>query len=189
MKGCFAAAAACAALGVAVASAQSAPAMPGCAVPPGVSLDAMALDMGKLAPRVIEWGERRSRDVIASGAKLDAKSLKLAAAVGVKNPERIRMAVVDRIELPQEPMLRAAGTRVGLSQSADGMTLGYAVVVRRGHEANARLLSHEFRHVAQYEACGGIAAFLATHLAHLSLHGYDNSPFELDAERHERHGF
>jgi hypothetical protein len=65
------------------------------------------------------------------------------------------------------------------------MTLGHAVFVRRGLERDARLLSHEFRHVAQYEEAGGIAGFLARHLVDLAADGYENSPYEVDARAHE----
>ena len=45
-----------------------------------------------------------------------------------------------------------------------GLTLGYAVFLRRGHETEARLLRHEFRHVQQCERFGSLAAFLAEYL-------------------------
>lgn len=48
---------------------------------------------------------------------------------------------------------------------------------------------HEFRHVAQYEAKGGIAGFLAEHLQHLVRFGYEESPFERDARAHEADRF
>ncbi|HYC36174.1 MAG TPA: hypothetical protein VEC19_07110 [Usitatibacter sp.] len=185
------AAAMCAALlaPCAWAGAPDAKPVPGCAIPAGVSLDKMAVQVGEVAPRAIEWALGRSREVLEAGRGLDARALALARKVGVREAAKIRIVVVDRIELPSEPMLREAGARVGLSDSADGMTLGYAVVVRSGHERNPRLLSHEFRHVAQYEACGGIAPFLTTHLAHLAQHGYEASPFEADASRHEQREF
>ena len=97
------------------------------------------------------------------------------------------MVVVDRVPLPDEPALRAAATQVGLSEEwAAGMTLGHAVIVHGGYENDVRLLSHEFRHVAQYEAVGGIAPFLKAHLRHLAQFGYENSPFEVDARAHEQ---
>ena len=55
----------------------------------------------------------------------------------------------------------------------------------KGWEDDLRILSHELRHVAQYEQAGGIAPFLATHLANLAQHGYHDSPYEVDARAHE----
>jgi hypothetical protein len=62
-----------------------------------------------------------------------------------------------------------------------GLTLGYAVLVCRDHEARPRVLSHEFRHVHQYEVAGSIAAFLPGYLQQIVAHGYANAPLEIDA--------
>ena len=104
----------------------------------------------------------------------------------MRRPERIRIVVLDEIPLPEEPVLQAAARKVGLSsRDAAGMTLGPAIFLRRGYESDIRVLSHELRHVAQYEACGGIGGFLAVHLADLVAFGYEDSPFEVDARAHE----
>jgi hypothetical protein len=146
----------------------------------------LASQLPVIAPRAIEWAERVASGAALSGKPLSAELQKLAAGRGVRQPRSIRILVVDEIPLPDEPLLKAAALKVGLSQSsAAGMTLGYAVVVRRGYENDPRLLSHEFRHVAQYEACGGIRAFLSMHLGHLAEFGYEDSPFEVDARAHE----
>jgi hypothetical protein len=139
-----------------------------------------------IAPRAIEWAQRMSEEGARSGAVLSPALMEIARKAGVQHPEKIRLVVVDQIPLPDEPTLKAAALKVGLSQSsAAGLTLGYAVVVRRGWEGDIRLLSHEFRHVSQYEACGGIQQFLSRHLANLVEFGYEDSPFEVDARAHE----
>jgi hypothetical protein len=65
-----------------------------------------------------------------------------------------------------------------------GLTFGYSVFVARGQES-MRLLSHEFRHVYQYEAHGSIAAFLPVYLQQVVEVGYENAPYEFDARAHE----
>lgn len=145
--------------------------------------------MASIAPRAMEWAERVSTGALQSGQVLSARQQEIARKSGVRNPGAIRMLVVDEIPLPEEPALKSAAARVGLAQSsAAGMTLGYAVLVHRGYENDVRLLSHEFRHVAQYEGVGGIRAFLAIHLPHLLEYGYEDSPFEVDARAHEIQG-
>ena len=140
-----------------------------------------------LAPRVVTWAQRMEAESLRNGAPLPASLQQLARDVGVRDVARVRIVVVDRVPLPDEAPLRAAASQVGLSQeSASGMTLGYAIYARRGEEADVRLLSHELRHVAQYEAAGGIPAFLARHLEDLARVGYEDSPFEADARAHER---
>jgi hypothetical protein len=66
-----------------------------------------------------------------------------------------------------------------------GITFGHGIYIREGTVSN-RLVSHELRHVHQYEAAGSIAAFLATYLQQIVTVGYDNAPLELDARAHER---
>lgn len=143
--------------------------------------------MQRIAPAAIEWAQARSRAALAHGRPLAADEVALARSVGVRHPEKVRLEHVDRIELPEAPALREAASRVGLvPASAGGMTLGHGVVIVRSEAADRRLLAHELRHVAQYEACGGIAAFLTVHLQDLARLGYVRAPFEEDARAHER---
>jgi hypothetical protein len=66
-----------------------------------------------------------------------------------------------------------------------GLTLGHSIFICRGHQTR-RLLSHELRHVHQYEANGSIAEFLPMYLQQIAEVGYANAPFEIDARAHER---
>jgi hypothetical protein len=139
-----------------------------------------------LAPRAVAWAESAQADGLAQGTALSPRVRALARSVGVFDPSRVRVVVVDQMPLPNEPMLRQAAAAMGLSQdNVTGLTLGYAIFVRRGHQRDPLLLSHELRHVAQYEAAGGIAPFLARHLVDLVQYGYEDSPYEVDARAHE----
>jgi len=140
----------------------------------------------QLAALAADWAERFAAESVAAGRALTQGEKAIARRVGVKDPSKVRIRVVDVLPAPGDPRLVAAAGRIGLMpQSASGMTLGYAVLLTRGKEADARLLSHELRHVAQYEAHGGIRPFLALHIPHLVQFGYDDSPFERDARAHE----
>jgi hypothetical protein len=148
----------------------------------------LAAQLPVLGPRAIEWAVGLSTAAHAAGVALIPDLVALAWHVGVKHPERIRVCRVERVPLPTEPELARAAEQVGLAEGEMlGLTLGYVVFLRRGSESDPRLLSHEFRHVAQYEACGGIPQFLFTHLNHLVAFGYQDSPFEVDARAHEIH--
>lgn len=142
-----------------------------------------------IVAKATEWAERRSAEVLAGGEPLSGELRALARRAGVRHPGRVRVALVDRIRLSEEPLLQAAGAGVGLApDAADGLTLGYALLIRRGSEGDRELMAHELRHVAQFESCGGIARFLAAHLPHLVERGYRDSPFEVDARSHARPG-
>jgi hypothetical protein len=138
-----------------------------------------------LLPRAIAWAQARSHEVQIHGARLTPIELALARAVGVARPELIRKATVRRLPLPKDEALRAAASQTGLlGADAIGLTLGYAVLIVAGH-ATTRLLSHEFRHVHQYEDAGSIEAFLPVYLRQIVELGYADAPLERDARAHE----
>ena len=150
----------------------------------------LALQVPILAPRVVSWAQQEEANALAHGRPLTPRMRALARSVGVSDPARVRIVVVDHVPLPDEPMLKAAADGLGFTKmNITGLTLGHAIFVRRGRDRDPLLLSHELRHVAQYEAEGGIAPFLAKHLIDLVEHGYEDSPFEVDARAHERGTF
>jgi hypothetical protein len=138
-----------------------------------------------LVPPAVEWAERISAAAALTGVPLNAAVQELARRVGVVRPENVRVSEAAELPFPEHPMLQAAATQTGLlGPHMSGLTLGYTVFVRTGH-LNARLLSHELRHVAQYEAAGSIGAFLPVYLGQIVEVGYDAAPFEVDARNHE----
>ena len=159
------------------------------AVMPVFSVDLIS-QLPFLAPRAVAWAQGLETDALRTGRPLSPRVLALARAAGVQDPRRVRLVIVDRMPLPDEPFLRAAAQQVGLADSnVTGLTIGHAIFVKRGRDRDPRLLSHELRHVAQYEEAGGIAGFLAKHLVDLAMNGYEDSPYEVDARLHERGTF
>ena len=139
-----------------------------------------------LLPKAIAWAERESQRIANSGRALTDRERELAREVGVAKPEQIRIALVGALPLPDDPVLRAAALQTGLLGSdTAGLTLGYSIFVCEGYKTT-RLLTHEFRHVYQYEQAGSIAGFLPGYLTQVVEVGYANTTFEKDAQAHER---
>jgi hypothetical protein len=142
-------------------------------------------ELPHLLPKAIQWAEARSQEIQAGGVTLTEKGLEIARSVGVQRPEQIRIAFVEKLPLPEDEMLRGAALETGLlGPGMVGLTLGYSVFICQGHDS-FRLLSHEFRHVYQYEQAGSIAAFLPVYLQQIAMLGYENAPSEIDARAHE----
>ena len=138
-----------------------------------------------LLPRAIEWVKAQSASIREQGSPLDDQGMRLARAVGVTHPDRIRVCVVQSIPLPEDPELRAVALENGvLGPEIAGITFGYGIYARDGAVTN-RLISHECRHVYQYEKAGSIDAFLPVYLHQVATVGYQQAPFEIDARRHE----
>lgn len=139
-----------------------------------------------ILPTVIAWAEDASASALQTGLPLESPMIELARSVGVAHPDRIRTLVTTQVPYPDDPLLMEAGLALGLTgPSASGMTLGYAVFLQRG-ASSVRLLSHEFRHVHQYEQAGSLKAFLTGYLGQIVSSGYQNAPMEADARAHER---
>jgi hypothetical protein len=139
-----------------------------------------------LLPKAIAWAESEANSAAATGQVLNEIAQGLARRVGVSHPHLIRVAIVDSLPMPQDLELQAAAIQTGLlGPHMAGLTLGYSVLVRRGQDT-WRLLSHELRHVHQYEQAGSIAAFLPMYLQQIAQFGYSNAPLEVDARAHEQ---
>lgn len=149
----------------------------------------MAFDLLSALPQLlgpaITWAEEQSQRVQQEGEQLDAPGLVLAKKVGVESTDRIRIQLVNALPLPEDPALRRAALETGLlGPEMIGLTLGHSIFIVRGH-MGPRLLSHECRHVYQYEMYGSIAAFLPTYLEQIATVGYFGAPLEQDARAHE----
>ena len=142
-----------------------------------------------LLPKAIAWAQNCSTLIAQTGYPLDEKLAAVARRVGVAHPEHIRLLEAESFPLPDDPELKQAALAVDLlGPDMLGLTLGYGVYIRRGYRS-LRLLSHEFRHVHQYETAGSIAEFLPAYLQQIATLGYSDAPFEVDARAHEIRAF
>ena len=143
-------------------------------------------ELPSLLPGAIAWAEARAKKALEVGVSLTSEEQNVARAVGVVKPELVRIEIVeDRLPAPDDPLLQTAATQAGLlGPGMVGLTLGHAIFICRGHRTR-RLVSHELRHVYQYEQHGSIAAFLPVYLRQVVEFGYQDAPFERDARAHE----
>jgi hypothetical protein len=129
-----------------------------------------------------EWAQSQFELITRDGASLTEPELDLARRVGVQQPETVRILQVASIPLPTDPALRQAGILAGLfTPETAGLTLSYGIFIRRDCRGDQRLVAHELRHSAQYEAYGSIPSYLAVYLQQVVDVGYKNAPFEIDA--------
>jgi hypothetical protein len=138
-----------------------------------------------LLPGAIAWAEACVKKTAEAGEALSTGESEIARRVGVRRPELVRVQMVTGLPAPEDAALRAAALACGLlDPRMAGLTLGHTIFIRRGHKTR-RLLSHELRHVHQYEAHGSIAAFLSVYLKQIVELGYRDAPLETDAAAHE----
>jgi hypothetical protein len=130
-----------------------------------------------------EWAEEQSKFILNRGVRLKEHDLSLACAVGVKEIERIRILVVPFVPIPAHPLLKAACAQLNfLENRTEALTISYGIYIKAGLQDDRRLLTHELRHVAQFEQHSSIASYLSVYLSELIQFGYSAMPLELDAE-------
>ena len=145
----------------------------------------LATELPRLLPNAIAWAEAEAAAAQNTGVTLNAIGVRLARAVGVERPDLVRVVEVVTFPSPADPELCFAARQTGLiGPGMAGLTLGYSVFLLAGHSSN-RLISHECRHVFQYETAGSIEAFLSLYLQQIASYGYQDAPFEVDARAHE----
>jgi len=136
-------------------------------------------------PAAIAWVEQQENEIITQGKPLSESEHRIARNVGVTYPERIRILFVERLPLPDDLQLRQIALNAGLlGPNMIGLTLGHGIYICSRHNST-RLLSHECRHVYQYEQAGSIAAYIPKYLREIAEFGYANAPYEKDARAHE----
>lgn len=141
--------------------------------------------MALLLSKAISWAEMQSDQLSHTGLSLNEAQTAIAYSVGVAHPELIRVLEVEALPIPDDADLRQAAQTFGLlSPDMAGLTMGHGIFIRRG-QATIRLLSHEFRHVYQYEQASSIAACLLVYLQQIMTVGYQMAPLEIDARAHE----
>ena len=135
--------------------------------------------------KAIEWVEQQADIIELEGKPLAENELILARRVGVVRPEFIRVLLVPVMPIPEDLALRQLAHQVGvLGPGAMGLTIGYGIYIRYGCYS-LRVLSHECRHVQQFEQVGSIAVCVQSYLAQLIEFGYRDAPYEIDARNHE----
>jgi hypothetical protein len=83
------------------------------------------------------------------------------------SPDHVNGKIIRlKMPLPVDPLLHQVAIEAGLiGPNMIGMTLGHGIFIAM---YDVRILSHECRHVCQYEQAGPIEAFLSTFCAAIS---------------------
>ena len=136
----------------------------------------------ELLPLAAQWAADQERRALCEGVRLSEIELADAKAIGVHNPERVRLLRVDAVPFPAHPMLRAAAASINfLTEAPRGLALDHGIFIRADHWRDRALIAHELVHTAQFQRFGGILPFLQTYISQCATVGYSNAPLELEA--------
>jgi hypothetical protein len=136
----------------------------------------------ELVPLAAEWAAEQEEWILREGVPLSEQEIADAKALGVREPERVRLLQVDAIPTPMHPMLKAACNAINFfTATPRGLTLQYGIFVRSDCWRDRFLIAHELAHTAQYQRLGGILPFLRGYLFQCATIGYREAPLEREA--------
>ena len=119
-----------------------------------------------LLPIAFQWAKAQEEFVLSNGIPLTPQQIADAQLAGVRNSERIRVLVVDRIPLPEDAMLAEATRRSRILTADTRCTgCGYAIIIRADAWGDRELFLHNLVHIAQCERSGGLGPWIRDYLS------------------------
>ena len=118
-----------------------------------------------LLPLAYQWAKTQEDFVLARGSPLNARHMRDAELAGVQDRRRVRVLVVDRIPLPDNPELAEASKRIGIiTNDTRCVGFGHALIIRVDAWNDRELILHNLAHIAQCERCGGLEQWVHQYL-------------------------
>lgn len=118
-----------------------------------------------LLPVAYQWAKAQEEVVLAHGIPLSPQHLADARLAGVRDCERIRVLIVDRIPLPESGELAEAARRARIiTEDTRCVGFGHAILIRAEAWGDRELLLHNLVHVAQCERSGGLEQWIRQYL-------------------------
>ncbi|HWL94596.1 MAG TPA: hypothetical protein VNT79_13820 [Phycisphaerae bacterium] len=118
-----------------------------------------------LLPVAYQWAKAQEEFVLAHGTPLRPQQMADARRAGVRDCERVRILVVDRIPLPESGDLAEAARRTHIiAGDTRCVGFGHAIMVRAEAWGDRELLVHNLVHVAQCERSGGLEQWIRHYL-------------------------
>jgi hypothetical protein len=154
-------------------------------------MDPLALkEILRLVPLAATWvGEQEAR-ILESGLPLDERGKRIALAIGLTEPDKVRILTESQSPSPTDPVLRQAATALGMTGGQTmGISFRYGIYIWSGCIDPDRVLAHELTHTLQYERYGSLVAFLTAYLWECIDPGYPNGPLEQEARGKESLGY
>jgi hypothetical protein len=116
-------------------------------------------------PLAYEWAKKQEEVVLARGNPLGARHAADARLAGVKASDRVRVLVVDRIPVPDDPVLAEAARRIGIiTKDTRCVGFGHALIIRADAWNDRELILHNLVHIAQCERTGGLEQWVRSYL-------------------------
>ena len=139
-----------------------------------------------LLPQYIEWAHKNDQKGLEIRKPLNEQELALAAEIGIKYPEKVRVVYVDGVPFPYENFaLKFFGEAVGIVGKGiinNAQVFGYSIYARKDFVLNRPKLAHELVHVLQIERAS-LDEVVTQHFFDMAEYGYHQAPLEVEAAK------
>ena len=118
-----------------------------------------------LLPVAYQWAKAQEEFVLAHGSPLSPRHMVDAELAGVVDRGAVRVLVVDRIPLPENPELAKASRRIGIiTEDTRCVGFGRALIIRADVWNDRELILHNLVHIAQSQRSGGLEEWVRQYL-------------------------
>ena len=118
-----------------------------------------------LLPVAYQWAKAQEELVLAHGSPLSPRHMDDAELAGVRDRAAVRVLVVDRIPLPENPELAEASRRIGIiTEDTRCIGFGRALIIRVDAWNDRELILHNLVHIAQSQRSGGLEQWVRQYL-------------------------
>jgi hypothetical protein len=130
---------------------------------PAVVIDQQTFE--DLLPLACQWVKAQEEFILARGSPLGPQHKADARLAGIRDFERVRVLIVDRIPLPEGGELAKVARRAQIiTPDTRCVGFGHAVIIRADSWGDRELLLHNLVHIAQCERSGGLEQWVRQYL-------------------------
>ncbi len=126
-----------------------------------------------LMPKAIKWYGDVAQSLSHKGRELTQAEKKQAKQLGVKNPDSVRVVILDKFPEPNK-------NEVNNSHAEGARAMGNIIMLKPHLKDNSTVLCHELVHIAQKDRLG-LKGFLKQLALELKVLGYSKSSLENEA--------
>lgn len=139
----------------------------------------------QILPRACAWATAQEEFILERGAPLNERYRADAKRIGIREIDRIRVLIVDKISLPEDVDLAQLARRAQIiPDTAPAIAIGYGIVVRADYWSNRELILHQLMHVLQRERFADTESYIRQYLAdRLRCPQFTMGSFEEEARR------
>ncbi len=114
----------------------------------------------RLIPLTARWAEALEARILREGVPLSPEETEDARALGVRQPERVRLLCLARVPMRDDAILRAAAAAVEfLTPATRGLALRYGIFLRADCWRERGLIAHELATLSSTNDWAGSSRF------------------------------